>query len=138
MSVKKLERNFVQRLFGVCATAKPAVKDCWNLDNGKVTIDLAKAGELRRRGGAIRLAGNGLDVPLLVVYGNDGKYHAFKNACTHGNRSLDPVPGTDTVQCCSIGTSTFSYDGSLIEGPAKGSLTVFPAEVKGQTILIHL
>ena len=38
----------------------------------------------------------------LVVHGDDGTFHAFANRCRHMGRRLDPVPGTETVQCCSV------------------------------------
>ncbi len=35
-----------------------------------------------------------------------------------------------------VGTSTFNYDGSLIEGPAKGPLRVFKVEHAGDVLTI--
>ena len=92
--------------------------------------------ELVNKGSAVRLDGKGLGVSVLVVHGDDGEFHAFENRCTHGKRALDPVPGTETVQCCSVGTSTFNYDGSLIEGPAKGPLTVYKVDRAGETLSV--
>lgn len=136
MSVQKLNRNIFQRLFGVCVTKKPAKKDGWKAENGRITIDLKAMPELRNRGSAIRLDGKGFEAPLLLVHGDDGEFHAFENRCTHGKRALDPVPGTETVQCCSVGTSTFDYDGILIEGPAKGPLHVYKVEHAGDVLSI--
>lgn len=138
MSVIKLERNFFQRLLGLPATHKPVSPDCWSLQNGTVMVDLSKVKELAKAGSAVRLDGKGLEHSLLVVHGDDGRFHALKNVCTHGKRQLDPVPGTSTVQCCSIGASTFSYDGKLIEGPAKGPLTVYRVEEADKTLKIAL
>ncbi|ANT64390.1 MULTISPECIES: Rieske 2Fe-2S domain-containing protein [Prosthecochloris] len=138
MTVKKLDRNFLQRLLGIPATSKPQDAGCWAFRDGIVSLDLAKAGELSAPGGAMRLDGKGLPYPLLVAKSKDGKLHAFKNVCTHGKRALDPVPGTDTVQCCSIGTSTFRYDGTLVEGPAKGPLKVHDVKVNGQSAEIRI
>ncbi|MDP8306565.1 MAG: Rieske (2Fe-2S) protein [Candidatus Chlorobium antarcticum] len=138
MSVTKLKRNFFQRLLGRPATNKPVSADCWSLQDGTVTVDLSKAQELDKAGTAVCLDGKGLESSLLVVHGDDGRFHALKNVCTHGKRQLDPVPGTGTVQCCSIGTSTFSYDGKLIEGPAKGPLSVYRVEEGDGTLKISL
>ncbi len=138
MSVKKLERNFFQRLFGICATQRPTGKEGWKKEIGKVTVDLKAMTELKSKGAAVRLDGKGLEAPLLLVHGEDGAFHAFENRCTHGKRALDPVPGTETVQCCSIGTSTFNYDGTLVEGPAKGALTVYRVEQADDFLTIIL
>ena len=138
MSVQKLERNFFQRLFGICATRKPSRQESWKAVEGKIIVDLNAMPELSNRGSAVRIEGKGLEDPLLVVHGDDGAYSAFKNRCTHGKRALDPVPGTNTIQCCSVGTSTFNYDGSLIEGPAKGSLTVYKVDHAGAVLTITL
>lgn len=136
MSIQKLDRNFFQRLFGICATRRPSRKDGWKATEGKVTVDLRMMPELSSKGSAVRIEGNGLEVPLLVVHGDDGMYHAFENRCTHGKRTLDPVPGTKTVQCCSIGTSTFNYDGTPIEGPAKGPLRVYEVDHTAEALSI--
>ncbi|MBF0587261.1 Rieske 2Fe-2S domain-containing protein [Prosthecochloris sp. N3] len=138
MSVKKLERNFFQRLLGLCATPKPSGEGSWKLQDGLVEVDLSKTPELQSPGGAVRLQGGGLEAPVLVINGSDGEFHAFRNVCTHGKRALDPVPGTATVQCCSVGASTFSYDGELIEGPAKGPLTVYRVEQESQRLKISV
>ncbi|PWW81026.1 (2Fe-2S)-binding protein [Prosthecochloris marina] len=136
MSVKKLDRNFFQRLFGICATPKPQQEQSWKKVDEKITIDLNMMPELGSKGSAIRIEGKGVDIPVLVVHGDDGEYHAFENRCTHGKRALDPVPGTKTVQCCSIGTSTFNYDGTLVEGPGKGPLKVYEVSRMGETLSI--
>lgn len=138
MSVQKLDRNIFQRLFGLCATRKPSRQEAWDASEGKITLDLKAVPELNSKGSAVRIDGKGIKVPVLVVHGDDGEYRAFQNRCTHGKRALDPVPGTNTIQCCSVGTSTFSYDGSLIEGPAKGPLTVYRVDQAGETLTITL
>ncbi len=138
MSVQKLDRNFFQRLFGICVTRKPSHQDAWKIAEGKVAVDLNSMPELKDKGSAVRIESKNLEEPVLLVHGDDGAYHAFKNRCTHGKRALDPVPGTSTIQCCSVGTSTFNYDGSLIEGPAKGPLTVYRVDHADENLTITL
>ena len=114
MEVKFLQRNIFKRILGIPGTSKPADSDCWTYADGKVTIDLKKTPELQKPGDAIRLEGKNLLARLLVVLGADGKYHIFRNRCTHvGHRRLDPVPGTQTVQCCSVSKSTYDFEGGL-------------------------
>jgi nitrite reductase/ring-hydroxylating ferredoxin subunit len=139
MAVKFLKRNIFQRIFGIPATSKPQDPQCWSYTDGKLTIDLQKAPELSSSGGALRLEGGNLPVRLLVVFGEDGQFHAFQNRCTHlGHRRLDPVPGTSTVQCCSVNKSTYEYNGEKIHGPAPEPVTTYPAEVDGETLVVTL
>lgn len=123
MAVKFLNRNFFQRLFGLPATPKPLDPQCWTFSDGKIMIDLKRALELKKHGGALRLEGDGLPMRVLVIRGEDGEFYAFHNRCTHlGHRRLDPVPSTGTVQCCSVNKSTYTYDGSKIYGPPTGPI----------------
>ena len=136
MEVKFLERRFFKRILGIPATSKPADSDCWTYADGKLTIDLKKAPELQKPGDAIRLEGGNLPERLLVVVGEDNKYHTFRNRCTHmGHRRLDSVPGTQTVQCCSVGKSTYDYEGNNVFGPAPDPIITYPTSVEGEQII---
>ena len=139
MEIKFLKRSFFQRLLGISATDKPKVDSCWNYTNGKLTIDLSKASELNAPGGAARFEGNNLPVRVLVVCGDDGEYRAFHNRCTHlGHRRLDPVPGTNTVQCCSINKSTYDVDGKKIFGPMPHPITPYPVEKSQDKLIVSI
>jgi nitrite reductase/ring-hydroxylating ferredoxin subunit len=134
--VKSLKLGFFNRLRGRCATAEPGDSGCWSYSDGQVRIDMARAPELSAPYGAVRLEGRGLPNRVLVVHCDDDRYRAVSNACTHGGRRLDPVPGTQTVQCCSLGRSTFDYDGRVLHGPAKGPVTWFAAKWEGDKLVI--
>ena len=139
MTIKFLNRSFFQRIFGRPATQKPLDPQCWSFSDGKITIYLNRAVELKKPGGALRLEGDGLPVRVLVIRGDDGKFHAFHNRCTHiDHRRLDPVPGTGTVQCCSVGKSTYTYDGKKIYGPPTGPINTFKVEVEGESLTLFL
>ena len=74
-----------------------------------------------------------------MFYGNDGKFHAVTNKCTHiGGRRIDPIEGSEALQCCSVMGSTYNYDGEVISGPAKKSLTAFSMEQKDGTLIITI
>ena len=137
MQVKKLNRNIFQRLLGRPATSLPENNDFWSFSGGKIILDLNQVPALAQQGGAIRLEG---DFPgkVLVVHGEDGQYHAFENKCTHMGRCVDPVPGTKTVQCCSIGTSTYNLDGSVISGPAPEVLKTYPLAAANGKLVIEI
>jgi nitrite reductase/ring-hydroxylating ferredoxin subunit len=139
MTVKILHRSLFQRFFGLPATARPRNPQCWSFRNGKIVIDLKKAVELQDPGGAIRLEGGGLPRRVLVLRGEDGQLHAFHNRCAHmGHRRLDPVPGTPTVQCCSVGKSTYTYDGQKIHGPAPQPVTVYPVNIQRDEAIVSI
>lgn len=129
MAVDSVKRNFIQKIFGIPKTRNPAAVDCWEYDQGNLIIDLCQAPELMNPGGAIRIEGRALPVPVLVVHGDDREYRAYRNQCTHfGHRRLDPVPGTNTIQCCSVNKSSFDCCGQNVSGPAKHSVDCYPVE----------
>ena len=72
MDIKFLKRSFLQRLLGISATAKPGIQDCWNYVDGKLIVDLGKAPELKKPGGALRFEGKNLPKRILVVCGVEG------------------------------------------------------------------
>ncbi|MDX9789118.1 MAG: Rieske 2Fe-2S domain-containing protein [Desulfobacterales bacterium] len=136
MPVKSLKRNFFQRVCGIPATSKPQSPDCWQFSAGKLTIDLKKAPELHHPGGAIRLEGGNLPERILVVHGEDGVFRMFQNRCTHiGHRRLDPVPGTNTVQCCSVNKSTYDVKGTKIHGPTSRPILAYPVSREGDKLI---
>jgi hypothetical protein len=73
MTIRFLNRGFFQRIFGLPATSKPLDPQCWSFSGGKILIDLNRATELKKPGGALRLEGGGLPMRVLVIRGDDGK-----------------------------------------------------------------
>ncbi|MBU2644756.1 MAG: Rieske 2Fe-2S domain-containing protein [bacterium] len=138
MSIKFNKRGFFQRLLGIPATGNPGVDGCWDYADGKLTVDLGKAVELKTPGGAIKLEGNNLPKRVLVVFGEDGNYHAYHNKCSHMGRRLDPVPGTDTVQCCSISKSTYDVEGGYLHGPKHHPILSFPIKKDQEKLIISV
>jgi len=127
-----------ERIFGICKTKPPRDAECWKYSRGKLEIEWARAPELRKPCGAIRLEGRGLPESLLVIYGIDGQYHAFRNECTYTGRRIDPVAGTATLRCCGLCRSTFDYTGNVMSGPAKEPLRVFRVETRQCKVIIWL
>ena len=125
-------------IFGICKTKLPRDAKCWKYSKGKVEIEWAQAQEFHKPGGAIRLEGKGLPIRVLVVYGMDGQYHAFRNRSTFMGRRLDPVAGTKTVHSCNVFRSVFDYTGNVMSGPAKKPLKTFPIETKNCKVIIWL
>ena len=129
MTVKFLQRSIRQRIFGISATDKPQDESGWHYESGQLTISLDRIPELTRSGTAVRFEGKSLPARVLVVFGEDKQYQAFHNRCTHfGHRRLDYVPGTETVQCCSVNKSTYTFDGEKIYGPTPQPIDTYPVE----------
>jgi nitrite reductase/ring-hydroxylating ferredoxin subunit len=139
MTVKILERGIFQRLLGLPATPTPGKPGCWQYLEGALVIDLNAAEELQKPGGALRFEGGNLPRRVLVVHGEDGSFRAFDNRCTHfGHRRLDPVPGTQTVQCCSLNKSTYKATGEKIHGPAPKPVVTYPVVSDGGRLVVRL
>jgi nitrite reductase/ring-hydroxylating ferredoxin subunit len=132
------KRSFLERLRGIPLTELPQIEGAWIKDGDTLMLDLTKLPELDALGGAVRIEGEVLIDPILVVLGEDGNYYAFKNACTHSGRMIDPIAGTMTLECCSVSKSTFDYQGIVLSGPAKGPLTSFPLENQDDKLIIDL
>ncbi len=132
--------EIIKRILGICKTKKPANPACWKYADNRVEVDLGLAGELDSPGGAIRLEGGNLGgVRILALHGENGAYHAYKNRCTHiGHRRIDPIPDEAKLRCCSVGKSTFDYEGKVISGPAKEPLTVLRTEIEDGRLVIRL
>ncbi len=138
MSKPGVKRNIFQRILGICATKPPADEGCWKHEDGKVIVDLSRAPELSRENGAIRLEKKGLPERVLIFRGSDGQYHAFRNKCAHAGRRLDPVPGAEQVQCCSVGGSHYDYQGKVLSGMAKGNVSIYQVTTEDGRLVIPL
>jgi nitrite reductase/ring-hydroxylating ferredoxin subunit len=130
--------KLLKRIFGICKTPLPADNACWDYADQTIHLRLDRAPELARPGSAVRLEGKGLPKRVLVVHGEDGVYHAFGNRCTHMGRRIDPLPGTDRIECCSVSKSTFTYAGEPVGGAARKPLEVFPVSASGNRIRISV
>ena len=130
--------ELVDRMKGVPKTHLPLIKGAWSFSGGTLSLNLAKLPELEELGGAVRIEGEILPAPLLVILGEDGKHYAFRNACTHAGRMIDPVAGTMTLQCCSVSRSTYDYQGNVLSGPAEENLTSYPLVIEENHLLIDL
>jgi len=126
------------RIFGIPKTKPPQDPRCWQYSDGRLTVDLGRAGELSEKGGAVRIEGGGLPHRVLVIHGRDDNFHAFINRCTHAGRRLDPLPGRSEVQCCSVGKSTFDYQGDLMGGSAKEPIKTLALENKDGRLVVKL
>ena len=125
-------------MLDISATKPPANQACWTFSDGTIGIGLERAPELSKTGGAIRLEKQTLCKRVLVIRGNDDHYYAFRNRCKHMGRRMDPVPGTQTIQCCSVNKATYDYNGAVLFGPAKGNVDVYPVQATNRKLVIRL
>ena len=127
--------DFFRAIAGVCQT-QPLAPGSWTKDGDEIRVNIGAVEQLNQPDGAVYLTGQGLARPILLVRSSEGPLLACQNACTHGGRKLDPVPGESTLRCCSVGHSTFDYKGARISGSAKDPLTFYPVqESDGQALI---
>jgi cytochrome b6-f complex iron-sulfur subunit len=134
----KTELTFFDRVLGRPLTQLPTIEGAWSYADQTLTLDLSKLPELESLGSAVRIEGDVLSEPVLVVLGDDGNYYSFLNACPHAGRMIDPVAGSMTLECCSVGKSVFDYEGNVLSGSAEESLQIFPLTIEGDQLLITI
>ena len=131
--------KLLKRIFGICETGKPGDDACWRYAGGKVYLDLSKAEEISRPGGAMRLEGKGLPCRVLLFRGLDKGYYALENKCTHiGGRRIDPRVEDDRLKCCSVMGSVFKYNGEVVSGPARKPLTMLEVVSRENELLVDI
>lgn len=138
VTVKPYKRSIFQRLAGRPQTEPPRDPSCWGFNEGVLSIDLTRTPELAESWGAIAIEDQALPVPVLVFRDGEGEYHAFCNLYGHGGRHLDPVSGTETVMCCSLGKSTYDYSGQVIDGASEKPVVTFPVQERAGQLAITL
>jgi nitrite reductase/ring-hydroxylating ferredoxin subunit len=130
--------NVFTRLFCRSMTALPADTGCLRREGDAALVDLARAPELGPPGGALRLEDPVLPDRLLLVHGHDGEYRCFANHCACSGFRVDPVPGQDAIQCCTLGGSRYDAAGERTAGPAKHALVRYPVTVTGDALRVDL
>jgi nitrite reductase/ring-hydroxylating ferredoxin subunit len=130
------KHTLMSRIQGIPLTDPPENPNAWAYEDGALFVTLADVPELDAPGSAVRIEGEVLAIPILVVHGDDDKYYAYLNACTHAGRMIDPAAGTLTLECCSVSGSTYDYAGKVLSGPAESPLTTYPVEVDGGQMVI--
>jgi len=138
VTVKTLPRNVWQRILGIPETKRPHDTACWSVSDGRIIVDLTRAPELSQPFGAIRIEGKATSERVLVFRDGAGNFRAVCNRCGHAGRRLDPVPGTETIQCCSMGHSTYDYDGKVVSEAAVKPVRPYRVRTEGTRLIIDL
>lgn len=129
--------NIFKSILGICDT-KQAADNTWEAKDGKVTVDVASIPELNQAGGAAYLKGEGLEHPVLVFKVGNNEFYAYRSKCAHGGRKIDPIPGEKKLRCCSLGHSSYDYEGKVLSGPAKDNLVKYETELAGDKLIIKI
>ncbi len=120
-----------------CGSDTPkAVKTSIRNEDGKIHLDLAKVPELKEVGASVRLTGDGVPTPLVVIRTTQNEYTVVSAKCTHFGRTVDYNHETGILRCVSIGHSQFTLDGKVLKGPAKKPLKCYETTLsKGELII---
>jgi nitrite reductase/ring-hydroxylating ferredoxin subunit len=120
------------------STAPLAPDDSYHREDDLVIVSLSAVIDLEPLGSAVRLEPrNGSQPGILLIHSGEHDYRAFANRCTHNGKELDYRHDKQRVQCIS-GKSHFSLDGNKIKGPAEAPLQVYPCQLDGGELIIHL
>jgi len=127
--------SFFKALCGICYSPK-LDNSLWQYQDG--TLLLKREDYEKQNSMGVYMTGGGLPNPVLLFRGNDGVLYAIKNVCSHMRRKIDPVPGSNTLRCCSVMHSSFDYSGRKLSGPANKDLVAYDLSQKGHDILIKV
>lgn len=122
-----------------CAGNTPEVdKAAIQRKEGKIHLDLAKAPKLEKVGASVRLAGNDIPGPIIVVRADEDEYVALSIKCTHFGRSVEYNHESGVLRCVSFGHSEFDLEGKVVKGPAKNALKTYETALQDGTLLISV
>jgi nitrite reductase/ring-hydroxylating ferredoxin subunit len=137
-------RDFLQGALAVtgipplCCTTQGLPPVSVTIENGKITVDLSRAPELRRTGAAFRIVEVDRKVNLILIHAGHGHYVAMDRSCTHGGAQCTYNPKRRTVQCTSLNHAEYDLGGRLLHGRTHGDLRTYPTRVAGTTLEILL
>ena len=138
MARESIHPSLVKRVLGICNTPQ-AEPNCWRIAGGRLVVDLGKAPELAKPGGAVRFEkGRGLSARVLLFRDQDGQLHACENRCAHAGRRLDLNPDDLHLECCSIGGSRFDAQGHRAGGMARKDVRTYPVEEQDGRLIVHV
>lgn len=127
-------RGFACRLAQVAVGGSVATQTlAWAAQSadGPVIIDLSDAqfAPLLLAGGAVKVAVEGQDLPVIVTRVNETTFAAFSSECTHWGCEVD-LPDEKEIVRCPCHTSRFDIRGQLIDGEASGDLPAVAIEIR--------
>ena len=109
----------------------PALKD------GQVVFPLGMFAQLGSPGGSVMGVSGGLGKPLLVIALADGTYSAVDATCTHLGCVVEHIGVRGDLECPCHG-SKYALDGTVTQGPAQRSLTLYRATRQGDAVIVDV
>jgi len=134
--MQRLDRNIYQRIFGRPATKPPGDYQCWNYRDGIITVDLNKAGELNKIGGAVYLFDKILSDKIIVVCDEYESFHAFRGRCRHKEKN-DGVSGLMSA-CCAVNDGARDRDDTTLTVIPEDCIETYRTERVNGTLTIFL
>lgn len=101
----------------------------------KVGLKLAQVPLLQKVGGSALVTIKGRDI--LLVRNTDKSVAAINPECTHKKCQVAYKPALRGL-ACKCHKSAFKLDGTVVSGPAPRALETFPAELRGEQVVITL
>jgi nitrite reductase/ring-hydroxylating ferredoxin subunit len=122
----------------LCCTSQALPAASFAIASGKLTVDLARAPELRRTGMAFKIVDEARKINLLLIHDERGHFVAMDRTCTHGGAMCTYNPKRHTLQCTSLNHAEYDLRGTLLHGRTHGDIRTYPAKSSGLTVEIML
>ena len=137
-------RHFLQGALAVtaipplCCTTQALPQASVAFEPGKITVDLARAPELRRAGAAFSIVEEGRKINLILIHAERAHYIAMERTCTHGGAMCTYNPKRHTLQCTSLNHAEYDMRGTLLHGRTHGNLRTYETTTRGSIVEIKL
>ncbi|MFJ2620875.1 Rieske (2Fe-2S) protein [Glutamicibacter sp. NPDC087344] len=81
---------------------------------------------------------DGSSTAVMVYRADEKTVLAYSNKCTHQGCALSPKSPDENFYCACHGSKFNPADGTVVDGPAKGALGRYAAEIKGSDIVVYV
>ncbi len=119
-------------------SAPAAAPEAVKTEDKGVRVAIAEVPELAEVGGSATVRNDALPETVLIARTDESTYVAASTRCTHFGMPVKYHHEAKQFRCCSLGHSTYKLDGTIVSGPAKGPLKIYPTRLDGQTLIIEV
>jgi nitrite reductase/ring-hydroxylating ferredoxin subunit len=137
-------RSFLQGALAVtaipplCCTSQALPQASVAFESGRITVDLARAPEMRRVGSAFSVVDEGRKINLILIHAERGHYVAMERSCTHNGAQCTYNPRRRTLQCTSLNHAEYDMRGTLLHGRTHGNLRTYETVATGSILEIRM
>jgi nitrite reductase/ring-hydroxylating ferredoxin subunit len=103
-----------------------------------LSIDLEKAGELRKVGSAAAIVDGRRNFDIIVVRLGRRQFVALDRSCTHNGAQCTYDNKRRALRCTSLNHAEYDLKGTLLHGRTHGNLRAYEARLTGSTLQIRL